>query len=61
MAHPDDYCPEELLLPIDEEMKDRGERWAVQLQGYHFTVKYLEGEKSIIADYLSRDGRTRCR
>ncbi len=25
MAHPDDYCPEELLLPIDEEMKDAWE------------------------------------
>ncbi|MCP4119869.1 MAG: DDE-type integrase/transposase/recombinase, partial [Desulfobacteraceae bacterium] len=35
----------------------RWERWAVHLQGYNFTVKYLEGEKNIIADYLSRDGR----
>ena len=31
-------------------------RWAVRLQDFHFLCVYIEGEKNIFADYLSRDG-----
>ena len=30
-------------------------RWAVRLQEYDFTAKYIEGKKNKMADYLSRD------
>ena len=33
-------------------------RWAVRLQEFEFTAKYIKGEKNIMADYLSRDALT---
>ena len=30
------------------------ERWAMQLQGYDFTVQYIKGSTNCVADYLSR-------
>ena len=33
---------------------DRIMRWALALQGYDYTVKYIPGKESVLADYSSR-------
>ena len=37
-------------LPIDSAMA----RWSLEVESFNVTIKYLEGKRNIVADYLSR-------